>query len=84
VIDSFGLFLKKNAKVAQIIYLLFSHVKSYVLIWSNCGLGNILGDFYTNSSGHPALTEEAATAGLKSMKKTLHKLCDEARTRVAR
>jgi hypothetical protein len=31
----------------------FPHGKSYGLIWTKTGLGYILGDFFTNSSGHP-------------------------------
>jgi hypothetical protein len=32
----------------------FSHGKSYVLILKKNLLGSVLGDFFTNSSGHPA------------------------------
>jgi hypothetical protein len=31
----------------------FYHGKSYVLILTKNVLGNILGDFFTNASGHP-------------------------------
>jgi hypothetical protein len=47
-----GLFLKIT-EVAQILKLLFARVKSYALISTKDGLGYVLGDFYTNSSGRP-------------------------------
>jgi hypothetical protein len=42
----------------------FSHGKSYVLILKKNGLGSVLGDFFTNSSGHPAaLTKKREKIG---------------------
>jgi hypothetical protein len=49
---TFGSFLEIT-EVAQIFGILsYTYSKSYVLILKN-GLGNILGGFFTNSSGHP-------------------------------
>jgi hypothetical protein len=42
----------KITEVAPIIALLFNG-KIYVLIISKTELGDILGDFFTNASGHP-------------------------------
>jgi hypothetical protein len=39
-------------EIAQIIGLLIS-TKNYILIMTKNGLGYILGDFFTNVSGHP-------------------------------
>jgi hypothetical protein len=52
----------KFTEEAQIIGLLFSHSKRYVLILTKHGLGYILGDLFTNSSGHPVgwLSERVA------------------------
>jgi hypothetical protein len=49
-----GSFLKIT-EVAQIFGLPFSTAKK-VFILKNNGLGNILGDFFAKSSGHPAST----------------------------
>jgi hypothetical protein len=48
-----GSFLK-IAVVAQFLGATLFHSTSYVLIWAKQGLGYILGDFFTNSSGHSA------------------------------
>jgi hypothetical protein len=42
--------------------LIFFHGKSYALICQKNGLGNILGDFFTNSSGHPDLGGKKTSA----------------------
>jgi hypothetical protein len=44
----------KITEVVHIFQLLFSTVKWYELILTKHGLGYVLGDFFTNSSGHPA------------------------------
>jgi hypothetical protein len=43
----------KTTEVAHIFGLLNSTVKVYALILTKPGLGYILGEFFTNSSGHP-------------------------------
>jgi hypothetical protein len=43
----------KITELAQIFGLLFPQRSSYVFILAKNGLGYILGDFFTNSSGHP-------------------------------
>jgi hypothetical protein len=45
VILYFGQFLKIT-KIAEIVWLLFSHGKSYELIWAKSGNGYILGDCF--------------------------------------
>jgi hypothetical protein len=51
-IDYFGQFITKLQKEPKFLSWLLSMVKIYVLIlWKN-GLGNSLGNFFTNSSGH--------------------------------
>jgi hypothetical protein len=50
---SLGSFFKIT-ELAEIFDLLFFHGKSSVLSLTNNGLGYILGEFYTNSSGHHA------------------------------
>jgi hypothetical protein len=45
---------------------IFSHENCYVLILTKSGLGYILGDFFINSSGHPA-----AVALSRTFKSTL-------------
>jgi hypothetical protein len=47
-----GSFLK-TTEGAQIIWLLFFQVNRDVLVLTKNGLGYILGDFFTDSSGHP-------------------------------
>jgi hypothetical protein len=48
-----------NTEVAQILGHPFSTVKvMYVLVFTKNGLGNILGDFLTNSSGHTNNNEQ--------------------------
>jgi hypothetical protein len=42
----------KITEEARILGLLFSKVKVMYYFGQN-GLGNVLGDFFTNSSGHP-------------------------------
>jgi hypothetical protein len=49
----FGQFLENN-KVDRIFILLFPHSHNYVSILTKKRLGYNLGDFFTNSSGHPA------------------------------
>jgi hypothetical protein len=49
---SLGSFLK-NKKSSQNFYAYFIYSKSYVLILTKSVLAYILGDFLTNSSGHP-------------------------------
>jgi hypothetical protein len=44
----------KMAKLAQFFGVLFYHCKKYVLIVTKKLLGYVLGDFFTNASGHPA------------------------------
>jgi hypothetical protein len=52
----------KITEVAQIFSLLFSMVRGvYVSISTNNWLGYILGDFFTNSSGHSAKTDPCST-----------------------
>jgi hypothetical protein len=41
-------------RIAQIFGLRFPTLKSYIYFVQKLGLGYILGDFFTNSSGHPA------------------------------
>jgi hypothetical protein len=41
-------------EVAQIYGPLFPNVTVYVFVLAKNGLGYILGDMFTNSSGHPA------------------------------
>jgi hypothetical protein len=43
----------KIYKVAKNIWDIILHDKSNVLIQTKNGLGEILSDFFTNSSGHP-------------------------------
>jgi hypothetical protein len=43
----------ENYKSSSHFWLLFSQGKTYVLIVTNEGLDDILGDFFTNSFGHP-------------------------------
>jgi hypothetical protein len=49
---TFGMFLK--IKEVAHFGAIFSNSTRYVLILTNNWLGYILGDFFTNSSGHPA------------------------------
>jgi hypothetical protein len=49
--------LLKITQGAQILGLLFSHRKSNVLILAKSAVGNILGDFFTSLSGHPAWSQ---------------------------
>jgi hypothetical protein len=58
-----GNFLK-NAEVALILGYIFSPGKSYELILTKAGLGNILGDFLANSSLHPDLQLEVSSLKL--------------------
>jgi hypothetical protein len=51
-IFSLGCFMK-NTNLSQIFVPLFYTVK-VIIIFTKNGLGCILGDFFTNSSGHPA------------------------------
>jgi hypothetical protein len=44
----------KNTEEALLFGLLFSRSESYALIFTEHGLGHVLGNFFTNSSGHPA------------------------------
>jgi hypothetical protein len=44
----------KVAEVTQIVGLVFFHGTRYELILANNWLGYILGDFFKNSSSHPA------------------------------
>jgi hypothetical protein len=46
----FGQFFRDEA---EMFWLLFFHGKSCVLKLTPNGLGSILGDFFTNSFGHP-------------------------------
>jgi hypothetical protein len=41
--------------IAVVFFITRFHGKSYVLILTKTGLGYILGDFFTNASGHPEL-----------------------------
>jgi hypothetical protein len=50
---SSGIFMKNTISILKFGSPFF-HGKSYVLIWKKIGFGHILGDFLTNSSGHPA------------------------------
>jgi hypothetical protein len=46
--------LLKLTEVAHLFVLLFTTLMvTYVLIFTKCGLGFNLGEFFTNSSGHP-------------------------------
>jgi hypothetical protein len=49
---TFGSVLKIT-EVGQIFWATYFHATSYVLIMTKIWLGDILGDFFTNSSGHP-------------------------------
>jgi hypothetical protein len=49
-LNTLGIFVK----ITEIFGLLFSRGKSCLLIFTKNGLGYILGDFFTNASGHPA------------------------------
>jgi hypothetical protein len=40
----------------------FLHVKTHVSILTNSGLGYLLGDFFTDSSGHPVSDEDEIKA----------------------
>jgi hypothetical protein len=51
--DIFGVVFLKNPYVENIFRIPHFPGKSYVLIVTKNGLGYILGDFFTNSSGHP-------------------------------
>jgi hypothetical protein len=42
-----------NYKSGQNFGAAFYHRKSYTIIWTQNGLGYILGDFLANASGHP-------------------------------
>jgi hypothetical protein len=42
-----------TTEVAQFVGLLYSPVKGMIDFWQQNGLGYILGDFSTSSSGHP-------------------------------
>jgi hypothetical protein len=46
--------LLKITEVVKIFGFISFQGKSYVLIMTKKGLGHILGEFFTNSSGHPA------------------------------
>jgi hypothetical protein len=52
LIANFGKWFE-NYKSSAHLWGTFSHGTSYVLILTKNGLGYILGDFFTNSSGHP-------------------------------
>jgi hypothetical protein len=45
----------KNYRRSTNIWATYLNGKSYVLIISKNELGDILGDFFTNASGHPGL-----------------------------
>jgi hypothetical protein len=57
-----GSFLKIT-KVAFILVDTFSHSQVYAVILRKNGLGYILGDFITNSSGRPALKSNQLKSG---------------------
>jgi hypothetical protein len=44
----------RNYRSSAHYWTIFLHLISYIFILSKNGLGHILGDFFTNSSGHPA------------------------------
>jgi hypothetical protein len=46
--------LFENDRNIPVSFGYFFHCESYALISAKNGLGYILGDFFTNSSGHPA------------------------------
>jgi hypothetical protein len=52
--DYFSLGFFNISEIAQIYGLLFSQIICSVLILTKNGFGYILGDFFTNSSGHSA------------------------------
>jgi hypothetical protein len=45
----------ENNRIGPIFWATFCHGTIYVLIMTKNGLGSILGDFFTNPSGHPDL-----------------------------
>jgi hypothetical protein len=47
----------KSTEEALLFGLLFSRSESYASIFTEHGLGHVLGDFFTNSSGHPVHME---------------------------
>jgi hypothetical protein len=49
----FGQFLKKKLEKCPDFCATYFHSKSPLLILTENGLGDILGDFLTKSSGHP-------------------------------
>jgi hypothetical protein len=50
----FGQFVLENSiSTSNLVGFLFFHGKSYVLLLTKNGSCCILGDFFTNSSGHP-------------------------------
>jgi hypothetical protein len=51
--------LLKLTEVAQVYVLLFPHGSGYVLILAKARLGYILGEFFTNSSGHPVWVQHS-------------------------
>jgi hypothetical protein len=53
-----GVFFENDKKDNFFCY--FTHGNSYVSILIKHGLGYILGEFFTNSSGHPACDEPMA------------------------
>jgi hypothetical protein len=53
-----GLFTLGNFWVAQFLALWCLQRKCYVLNWTKYGLGFILGDFFTETSGHPVLWQQ--------------------------
>jgi hypothetical protein len=65
VIVYFGQLLKKIQKLHKIFGALFTMVKVTYYFWEINGLGYILGDFFANSSGHPAQEEKAAGADVE-------------------
>jgi hypothetical protein len=57
----------KITQLAQMYWLLFTTVKSVLLILTKNELGYILGDFFTNSSGHPDHKRQLHRASLGTL-----------------
>jgi hypothetical protein len=51
----FGSFMKNTEVAKKIVLCTFPKSLDYALILAKNELGNILGDFFANSSGHPVL-----------------------------
>jgi hypothetical protein len=63
-LQTLGSFIKIMNISGQNLCATFFHGKSYVYILANYVLGYILGDFFTNSSGHLCYVEPSLAAML--------------------